>query len=441
MFTDTIAAIGTPPGKGAISMIRISGEDSLAVLEKLFDKPVQDTEGYTIHYGRILDDQDTVDEVLVNVYRAPRSYTGEDMVEIMCHGGVFITNRILGLCLSSGARLARNGEFTERAFLNGKMDLAQAEAVNDLINARDNLNARSALHSLQGSVRKILDPLIEDLTQILAQIEANIDYPEYEDIEELTSGEILPMAEHWLADIDEVIRTAEQSILIRSGIDTVIVGKPNVGKSSLLNALLEEDKAIVTEIAGTTRDLVEGSVRIGNVTLNLIDTAGIHEAGDRIEEMGIERSMKALERAQLVLLVLDAERGLDAEDEALLEMTAHKDRIILYNKKDRKEIPDTLSVSALLGDIEDLRRAIADKYAEELYAAEQDTFHNERQLALARSARTSVQEAVRAMKAGMETDLVTIDLESAWNDLKEITGEGGREVLLDEIFSRFCLGK
>ncbi|MBQ1447245.1 MAG: 50S ribosome-binding GTPase, partial [Solobacterium sp.] len=229
--------------------------------------------------------------------------------------------------------------------------------------------------------------------------------------------------------------------LIRSGIDTAIVGKPNVGKSSLLNALLEEDKAIVTEIAGTTRDLVEGSVRIGNVTLNLIDTAGIHEAGDRIEEMGIERSLKALERAQLVLLVLDAERGLDAEDEALLEMTAHKDRIILYNKKDRKEIPDALSVSALLGDIDDLRRAIAEKYAAELYAAEQDTFNNERQLALARSARTSVQEAVKAMKAGMETDLVTIDLESAWNDLKEITGEGGREVLLDEIFSRFCLGK
>ncbi|MBR0478263.1 MAG: tRNA uridine-5-carboxymethylaminomethyl(34) synthesis GTPase MnmE [Solobacterium sp.] len=441
MFTDTIAAIGTPPGKGAISMIRISGEESLDVLQKVFDRPLDDAEGYTVHYGRILDGQEAVDEVLVNIYHAPRSYTGEDMVEIMCHGGVFVTNRVLGLCLSSGARMARNGEFTERAFLNGKMDLAQAEAVNDLINARDNINARSALHSLQGSVRKILDPLIEDLTGILAQIEANIDYPEYEDIQELTSEEILPMAERWLDRIEEVIHTAEQSILIRSGIDTAIVGKPNVGKSSLLNALLEEDKAIVTEIAGTTRDLVEGSVRIGNVTLTLIDTAGIHEAGDRIEEMGIERSLKALERAQLVLLVLDAERGLDAEDEALLEMTAHKDRIILYNKKDRKEIPDALSVSALLGDIDDLRRAIAEKYAEELYAAEQDTFNNERQLALARSARTSVQEAVKAMKAGMETDLVTIDLESAWNDLKEITGEGGREVLLDEIFSRFCLGK
>ncbi|MBQ1382785.1 MAG: tRNA uridine-5-carboxymethylaminomethyl(34) synthesis GTPase MnmE [Solobacterium sp.] len=441
MFTDTIAAIGTPPGKGAISMIRISGEESLDVLQKVFDRPLDDAGGYTVHYGRILDGQEAVDEVLVNIYRAPRSYTGEDMVEIMCHGGVFVTNRVLGLCLSSGARMARNGEFTERAFLNGKMDLAQAEAVNDLINARDNINARSALHSLQGSVRKILDPLIEDLTGILAQIEANIDYPEYEDIQELTSEEILPMAERWLDRIEEVIHTAEQSILIRSGINTAIVGKPNVGKSSLLNALLEEDKAIVTEIAGTTRDLVEGSVRIGNVTLNLIDTAGIHEAGDRIEEMGIERSLKALERAQLVLLVLDAERGLDAEDEALLEMTAHKDRIILYNKKDRKEIPDALSVSALLGDIDDLRRAIAEKYAEELYAAEQDTFNNERQLALARSARTSVQEAVKAMKAGMETDLVTIDLESAWNDLKEITGEGGREVLLDEIFSRFCLGK
>ena len=441
MFTDTIAAVSTARGKGAVAIVRVSGTDALTVLGRIMDRDVSSFAGYSVHYGMIVDEGETVDEVLVNVYRAPKSFTGEDMVEIMCHGGVFVTNRVLGLCLSSGARMARNGEFTERAILNGKMDLTQAEAINDLVNARDSVNARSAVHTLKGSVRRILDPLIEDLTQILAQIEANIDYPEYEDIEELTSEKVLPMTEEWLKQIDFLIRTAEQSIMIRSGIDTVIIGKPNVGKSSLLNALLEEDKAIVTEIAGTTRDRVEGSVRIGNVTLNLIDTAGIHASADRIEEMGIERSLRALEKAQLVLLVIDAERGMDEEDEALLARTADKDRIIIYNKKDRREIPDTLSVSALNGDIEDLRKAIEEKYADDLSAAEQDTFHNERQLALARSARASVQEALRSIQNGMETDLVTIDLESAWNDLKEITGEGGREVLLDEIFSRFCLGK
>ena len=441
MFTDTIAAVSTARGKGAVAIVRVSGTDALTVLGRIMDRDVSSFAGYSVHYGMIVDEGETVDEVLVNVYRAPKSFTGEDMVEIMCHGGVFVTNRVLGLCLSSGARMARNGEFTERAFLNGKMDLTQAEAINDLVNARDSVNARSAVHTLKGSVRRILDPLIEDLTQILAQIEANIDYPEYEDIEELTSEKVLPMTEEWLKQIDFLIRTAEQSIMIRSGIDTVIIGKPNVGKSSLLNALLEEDKAIVTEIAGTTRDLVEGSVRIGNVTLNLIDTAGIHASADRIEEMGIERSLRALEKAQLVLLVIDAERGMDEEDEALLARTADKDRIIIYNKTDRREIPDTLSVSALNGDLEDLRKAIEEKYADDLSAAEQDTFHNERQLALARSARASVQEALRSIQNGMETDLVTIDLESAWNDLKEITGEGGREVLLDEIFSRFCLGK
>ncbi len=441
MFEDTIAAVSTAPGTGAIAIVRLSGPEALEVTERIFDHELKDAEGYTVHYGSIREDGETVDEVLVGVYKAPRSFTGEDMAEIMCHGGRFVTGRILGLCLANGARMARNGEFSERAFLNGKIDLTQAEAINDLITAADGMNAKSAVHSLQGSVRRILDPLVEDLTQILAQIEANIDYPEYEDIEELTAGKILPEAEKWLKDIDRLILTAEQSITIRNGIDTVIIGKPNVGKSSLLNALLEEDKAIVTDIAGTTRDLVEGTVRVGNVTLNLIDTAGIHDAADRIEEMGIERSLRALEKARLVLLVIDAERGTDEEDERLLRLTEGKDRIILYNKKDIREIPGTLAVSALTGDIEELQRAIEEKYRDELYAAEQDTFHNERQLALAKSARRSVRDAVTAMKEGRETDLITIDLESAWNDLKEISGEGGREVLLDEIFSRFCLGK
>ena len=296
MFNDTIVAIATST-PGAVSIIRISGNDTFDVLSKIFDKDLSLAKGYTIHYGTIFDEEGPVDEVLVSVFRAPRSYTGEDVVEINCHGGTYVTRKILNLCLGNGARLARRGEFTERAFLNGKMDLSEAESVNDLINATDKINAHSAIHSLRGSVQKIIDPLVEDITQIISNIEVNIDYPEYDDVHVLTEEEILPKAKKWIKDIDVIIKKAEEATFIRSGIDTVIVGKPNVGKSSLLNALLEEDKAIVTNIAGTTRDLVEGSVKVGNVTLNLIDTAGIHESEDTIEKIGIEKSREALEKA------------------------------------------------------------------------------------------------------------------------------------------------
>ncbi|MBQ9152625.1 MAG: tRNA uridine-5-carboxymethylaminomethyl(34) synthesis GTPase MnmE, partial [Solobacterium sp.] len=357
------------------------------------------------------------------------------------HGGIYITRKILSLVLGAGARMARRGEFTERAFLNGKMDLAQAEGVADLIHARDDMNARSAVHSLGGSVKKILDPLIEELVQIIAQIEVNIDYPEYDDVEVLRDEQILPLAKRWISQMDELIDTASKAVSVRTGIDTVIVGKPNVGKSSLLNALLEEDKAIVTEIAGTTRDLVEGTVRIGDLTLNLIDTAGIRDSDDRIEQMGIERSLKALEKAELVIVVLDASRELDEEDRQLLAMTENRERIVIYNKKDRAEIPDTIAVSARENDLDALKQALQEKYANGIQAAYQDTLNNERQIGLAMQARQHMKDAVQAMEAGMETDLVTIDLQASWDALKEITGEATRDGLLDEIFSRFCLGK
>ena len=441
MFTDTIAAISTANAMGAVSMIRISGSDAIAIASRMIGKDLSEVPGYSIKYGTVKENGEPVDEVLVSVFRSPHSYTGEDVIEMSCHGGVYLTRRILSLVLGQGARLANRGEFTERAFLNGKMDLAQAEGVNDLIFAKDGNNARSAIHSLKGSVAKILEPLEEDLTQIISNIEVNIDYPEYDDVHVLTETEILPKAKQWLIDIRHVIERARAAAVVKDGIDTVILGRPNVGKSSLLNALLEEDKAIVTDVAGTTRDLVEGKVRLHDITLNLIDTAGIRESDNAIEQIGIRKSMEALEKAQLVILVLDGSMPLTPEDQDLIEMTKDKECIIVYNKKDKKEIQDKLCISAMNHDIEPLVQAIEKKYENELSAMHEDTLNNERQIGLALSAERSMQDAVQALEDGMELDLVTIDLEKAWNALKEITGKVGREDLLDEIFSRFCLGK
>ena len=440
-MNDTIAAIATADGDGAISIIRVSGGDAIDKVSSVSSTDLHKAEGYTIHYGYILDHGEPVDQVLYSIYRAPKSYTGEDSVEISCHGGRFITRKVLSAVLGTGIRMARRGEFTERAFLNGKMDLAQAESVNDLIRAKDDLNAGSAVHGLNGSVARILNPLLDSLTQIIAQIEVNIDYPEYEDVHQLVDEELLPEAEKWLKEINALIEQAQSAMQVKDGIDTVILGRPNVGKSSLLNALLEEDKAIVTDIAGTTRDLVEGSVRVGNITLNLIDTAGIHESSDAIEQMGIERSLKALEQAELVILVLDAREGITEEDQKLLEITKDKNRIVVYNKNDQKEVTGELSVSALNKDIAPLVHEIEKKYADGISAARTDTLNNARQIGLAMQARHSMEEAVKELKKDAEPDLVTIDLQDAWHALKEITGEAGREDLLDEIFSRFCLGK
>ncbi|MCI7724950.1 MAG: tRNA uridine-5-carboxymethylaminomethyl(34) synthesis GTPase MnmE [Erysipelotrichaceae bacterium] len=441
MMNDTIAAIATANATGAVSIIRISGEEAILIASELINKDLSKKEGYTITFGTVQEDNEVVDEVLVSIFRAPKSYTGEDVVEIGCHGGLFITRKILSLCLGKGARLARRGEFTERAFLNGKMDLSQAEGVNDLINATDEVNAKSAMHSLKGSVSIILKPLEEDLTQIISNIEVNIDYPEYDDVHQLTEDEILPKAKAWLNDIQKLIDEAKKAVNIREGIDTVILGRPNVGKSSLLNALLEEDKAIVTDIAGTTRDIVEGTVRLDGITLNLIDTAGIHESNDIVEKIGIDKSLQALEKAELVIVVIDGSEALTDEDHKLLEMTKNKNRIVVYNKNDKAIQHDGISISAINGDVEALTNAIKEKYEKELYLASSDTLNNERQIGLAIQAEQSMKNAICTLEDGMELDLVTIDLENAWISLKEITGKAGKEDLLDEIFSRFCLGK
>ncbi len=443
MLEETIAAISTGNLTAtAISIVRLSGEKAIEVLDKIFKTRDRDYKGYHIYYGHIIDpsNNEVVDEVLVNIFKAPRSFTGEDMVEINCHGGLFVTSRVLTLCLSYGARQALNGEFTKRAFLNGRIDLTQAEAINDLILADNKDNAKLAVNSLSGSISKLLTPLIDELEQCIAHIEVNIDYPEYDDNGIITSGEVQKLVNKWLKDCDDIINMAENSLIIKEGIKTVIVGKPNVGKSSLLNALLQRDKAIVSDIAGTTRDLVEGDVHLNNVTLHLIDTAGIHESDNKIEQIGIKKSREALSEAQLVIVLIDS-TSFDLEDEKLLEETKGYNRLVVYNKKDKGIAFEGINISASTGDIKELIDGIDEMFAQSKVVLTQPALTNERQIALMKQAKSAVEEVDRSLKNNIPLDLVNEDIETAYRCLKEILGKYTREDLLDGIFSRFCVGK
>ncbi|WP_295753380.1 tRNA uridine-5-carboxymethylaminomethyl(34) synthesis GTPase MnmE [uncultured Holdemanella sp.] len=442
MFENTIAAISTSLQDGAISIIRLSGDKAIEITQKIFDRNIMDAKSHTIHYGFIIDaDKNPVDEVLISIFRAPKTYTREDIVEINCHGGTFITRKILSMVLSAGADLAKPGEFTQRAFYHGRIDLSQAEAVQDMIEASNNTAASMAIHGIKGSVKKLLQPLIDDLMDIIAQIEVNIDYPEYEDVEQLTTNDLLPKTNEWLTKIDRILARVQTGQMLKKGIDTIIVGKPNVGKSSLLNALLEEDKAIVTDIAGTTRDLVEGQIHIGSVQLNLIDTAGIRESSDKIEQIGIEKSQEKLKDAKLVLLVFDGSKELDEEDKQLLELTKDKMRLIIYNKLDKTEADkDGIWISAANKDIQPLIDALENLYQEDLLK-EDPLLSNERQIGLLNQAKEDMLRAKEAMDMMVEPDLIEIDIQAAHDHLKEILGEVHREDLLDTLFSKFCLGK
>lgn len=444
MFTDTIAAIATAAQDGAISIIRLSGEEAINIVNRIFSRNLVEVPSHNIVYGFIIDPltKESIDEVLVSVFHAPKTFTREPVVEINCHGGRYITKKILRLCLMQGARLAQPGEFTRRAFLNGRIDLTQAEAIHDIIEADNQANASLAIAGIKGSVKKLLDPLIQDILDIIANIEVNIDYPEYDDVEQLTSQKVLPVANQWMKRIDHILSRAESGKIIKEGIKTAIVGKPNVGKSSLLNALLEEEKAIVSDVAGTTRDVVEGHIHLKGITLNLIDTAGIRETEDVVEKIGIERSMKALEDAQLVILVLDANQEMDEEDQALLEMTKGKNTIVVYNKTDLgNKKTGQICISAMQGEIEPLLDEIYRMYDEHMVVLKEPSLVNERQISLMMKAKQSMMQAIDAMQCGMELDLVEIDVQDAYTSLKEILGEVHREDLLDTLFTNFCLGK
>lgn len=442
MLTDTIAAISTAQRDGAISIVRVSGEDAFSIVNACTPLDVLSCASHTIHYTTFHDPytHEILDEVLISVFKAPKTYTKENLVEINCHGGVYITRKILSILLSCGARLAHPGEFTQRAFLNGRIDLTQAEAVNDMIYAHNATHAKMAISGLRGSIKKLLEPLIQELLDIIAVIEVNIDYPEYDDVDILTNEKVLPMAISWMNKINEILKKSESGQLLKAGIKTAIVGKPNVGKSSLLNALLEEDKAIVSDIAGTTRDLVEGHIQLGNIHLNLIDTAGIRDTQDVIEQIGIDRSKKAIEEAQLVLVVLDATSELDEQDQLLLDLTKDKQRIIVYNKTDIQE-KQGIAISAAQGKIDALINEIEAYYKQDLLAVEEPFLNNERQIGCLMKARNAMENVVVACRQDIELDMVTIDLQEAYTSLKEILGEVSRDDLLDTLFANFCLGK
>lgn len=443
MFEDTIAAISTSTlTKTAISIVRISGKDAFTVLNKIFKTKNRNYQGYRIYYGHIYDpsNQEIIDEVLVNTFIAPKSFTGENLVEINCHGGLYVTSKVLTLVLSYGARMALHGEFSKRAFLNGKIDLTQAEAINDLICADNKDSAKLAVNSLSGSISKMINPLINDLEQCIAHIEVNIDYPEYDDNGIITANEVSLLVEDWKKQCDKIINMAQNSLIIKEGIKTVIVGKPNVGKSSLLNALLQQDKAIVSDVAGTTRDLVEGDIHLDNVTLHLIDTAGIHDTENDIEQIGIKKSRQALSEAQLVIVLIDSS-DFDLEDEKLLEETENLNRLVVYNKKDLGITFSGINISANNGDIDQLINAINDLFKDSKLALSQPVLTNERQIALMRQAKEAMESASRALSNNIPLDLINEDIQHAYRCLKEILGQYTREDLLDGIFSRFCVGK
>lgn len=444
MNEDIIVAIATSRLEAAISIIRISGPDSIAFVQKFFTGKIINKSTHTINYGFIVDEGKKIDEVLVNIYRGKKTFTGEEMVEINCHGGIYITKRVLEVCLKYGARMAEPGEFSKRAFLNGRIDLSQAEAISDIITAKNSYASDLALKGISGNISNFIEDLKEDLIKIITQIEVNIDYPEYDDIEELTAASLLPGSKILLDKMNKILNDSKNIKLVKEGIKTVIIGKPNVGKSSLLNALLQEDKAIVTNIAGTTRDIVEGSISIDGIVLNMIDTAGIRETDDIIESMGVEKSKELINEADLVLLVIDGSKELNNDDEELLALTKDENRIIVLNKADQgiKIDIDGVVISAKENNIAALINKIKEMF--ELGKIVDNNAHiltNARQTMLLQRASQSLNQAIDAMTMYVPTDLIVTDLYDCWNNLKEILGEKAKEDLLDELFKRFCIGK
>ncbi len=433
MLNDTICAISTSLKEGAISIVRISGEDTFSIIKEISD--IKKIEANKIKYGHIFDDGEMLDEVLISFFVGPKSFTREDMAEINCHGGVYVTRAILNLLLSKGCRLAEPGEFSKRAYLNGRIDLSQAESINDLIKARNYLQAKSAIKGVNGSIERLIDPLMEQMKDVIASIEVNIDYPEYEDIEIMTNQKVKPSVLSWIKLMEEMIDKASRFRVVKDGIKTVIIGKPNVGKSSLLNALLKKDKAIVTDIAGTTRDLVEGEVILDHITLNLIDTAGIRDSDDKIEQIGIEKSKEALKEADLVLMVLDGS-NIDENDEELLSLTSAKKRVVIYNKKDLIR-HDGINISCLNNDISELVDYLNEEYKEDVSLVNEDVLNNERQISLMRQALNSL----KSIDFSVDLDMIMLSLEESFHFLCEIEGKEYQEDLIDHMFKNFCLGK
>ena len=440
-MNDTICAISTALNNGAIAIVRLSGDEAIDIADKICDKDLHKVKSHSIIYAHIIENGANIDEVMISVFKAPKTYTKEDIVEINTHGGAYIARKVLNLCLANGARLAMSGEFTKRAYLNGRIDLSEAESINDMIKAKSEVQIKSAMKGIDGSIARLIDPLCNEIMDMIGMIEVNIDYPEYDDVTIITNEHLLPMVEKWLKQADEMIKKAERFRIIKDGIKTAIIGKPNVGKSSLLNALLKKDKAIVTDIAGTTRDLIEDSVELENITLHLIDTAGIRESEDTVEKIGIERSLKALEEAELILFVIDASHPLDDEDKRLIELVKDKDVIYIYNKTDIDCLYEGIKISAQNGDIKELVDHLNSRYDKDQSLIDEDILNNERQIALMKSAYNTLKEIKKAVFDGVELDIISSSLYEAYHDLSEIVGKAYDDDLIDHLFKNFCLGK
>lgn len=444
MEDDIIVAVATSRLEAAISVVRVSGKDCINFVQSFFTGKIANKESHTVTYGFIKSGTSKIDEVMVSIYRGSKTFTGEEMVEISCHGGVFITNQVLQLCLNSGARLAERGEFTKRAFLNGRIDLAQSEAVLDLITAKNEMASQLALEGIQGSISTFVHDLEEELIALITNIEVNIDYPEYLDIEQLTNEVLLERSTELVKKMDRILEDSKNVKLIKDGISTVIIGKPNVGKSSLLNALLKEDKAIVTDIAGTTRDIVEGNISIDGIVLNIIDTAGIRETDNMIEAIGVSKSKELINRADLVLLVLDGSKDLEKEDHELVDLTSNTNRIVILNKSDQGTVVELegIQISAKNQDIHELITEVKKLF--DLGKIAQNSDHllsNARQNQLLHQASQALNSAIEAMNNMIPPDLVVEDLYESWSCIKQILGQEAKEDLLDELFKRFCIGK
>lgn len=458
MQFETISSISTPVGEGAIAIVRLSGEDAIEIADRLYKgaKKLSDTDSHTINYGHIIDPKtgETVEEVMVALMRAPKTYTREDIVEINCHGGIHTVNRVLQLTLNNGARMAEPGEFTKRAFLNGRVDLSQAEAVMDFIRAKTNEASKVANQQVQGRLKTYIEELRQSILNILAQVEVNIDYPEYDDVEEATTSFLLSEAEKVSDNIDKLLKSSTEGRILREGLSTVIVGKPNVGKSSLLNYLIQDNKAIVTDVAGTTRDILEEYVNVNGIPLKLVDTAGIRETDDIVEKIGVERSREALKDAELILYVMNNNDELTPEDLELLESADDKKVIGIVNKLDLEnklninyleehfKIP-LIKTSIINGEgVDDLENEIQEMFFEGSLSSTDSTYvSNNRHINLLEQAKTAIEDAISSAEMDVPVDIIQIDLIKTWELLGEVIGEDVSEQLIDKLFSQFCLGK
>ncbi len=452
-MNDTIAAISTTVGVGAISIIRVSGPESIKIVNKIFkEKDLEKVESHTIHYGHIIYKNEIQDEVLVTVMKSPKTFTTEDIVEINCHGSIAVTKKILEILLTLGCRLAEPGEFTKRAFLNGRIDLLEAEGIMDLINSKSESEKKLALNQIGGKVSNLIKELRKKILEVLANIEVKIDYPEYEDIEDVTYNDLNNNIIEVEKEIKRIIKESENGKIIKEGIKTAIIGRPNVGKSSILNNLLEEEKAIVTDIEGTTRDIVEGSIIINGIILDLIDTAGIRKTQDKVESIGVNKSLETIEKADLILFVLNNNENLNEYDKEILEKIKNKNHIIIINKIDLenkleldnlKKEKNIIKISALNdNNLEELKNKIIEMYnLEELESKDATYLTNARGLSLLKQAEDIITDIKTGIKKEQPIDMIEIDLKRIWELLGEITGETYQEELINQLFSQFCLGK